>query len=125
GSSLHTGPEVGTGSGERSAALNQLDDVEAARRLDEIADRPRLETECSRFERRHNLALREEAEVAAVRCAAGILRLRARDGRKVAAAAKLLADGLGFGLRLGLLRRCRVARDADQNVAGMHALALL
>ena len=72
-----------------------------------------------------HLTFLEEAEVAAVRRAARILRLLTRQLREVGAAAQLSGDLLRLGPRLELLRSTGALRHGDQNVACVQALALL
>src|SRR3954454_10721604 len=111
--------------GPRRTAAERLDDVEAERRLHDIAHRAGLELERGFLERRCHLTLREEPEVAAVGRAALILRLRAGNCGEVGTTAHLLQRRGGLGFRRRLLFRRRALRHANQDMARVHALALL
>src|SRR5690348_14837394 len=56
--------------------VDNLDDVETERRLDNVAHLARLEREGGVVERTDHLTLLEVPQVAALGCAAGILRIR-------------------------------------------------
>src|SRR5262249_11025272 len=117
------GSRLGERRGARPAPFMRLDDVEAELRLDDAADGSRLEGERRRFERRRHLTFREEAEVAAVLRAVAIVGLLARERGEVEAAANPLQDLLRLRERLLLLRRRRVLRNPDEDMAGMHGVA--
>src|SRR4051812_19216244 len=111
--------------GTWSALFVNLDDVKTERRLDDRTDAASFQLERRILELRVHLSLREEAEVAAVRGAGLILRLRSGDLREVGAALDLLQRRLRPALRFGLLRRRRVLRNGKEDVARVHAFALL
>ena len=99
-------PDVAARLGERHdagrAVLGPLDDVKAVLGLDQPAHLPGLERERDVAEGRHHLRPGEEAQVAAVRRAAGILRELLCQGGEIAPGLDLRQHRAGLRARLGL-----------------------
>ena len=102
--------------------------MEAEVALHEVGDLTRLQREEAGLELRHHLALLEDAEIAAARLAARILRVLVGHRGEVAGV-DLLANALGLlarGLDLGGLGRLLVRHDQDvargEQVAGVVVL---
>ena len=121
--------DVGLGFFERYHArrllIGDLDDVVAERRFDELTRITRLERERGLLERRHHLPLLEVSEVAAVGCAAWILRVLFRGRREVFSSLEFLQNRLGFCLRLQLGGGVGILRNRNQDVTRLDTSALL
>src|SRR3970282_770504 len=93
--------------------------------FNELAHLARGERKGRLLEWADHLAALEVVEVAASWRAARVLRVLLRELREVLAGLHLLQNLRRFGARLFLCRSVGVFRNADQNVTGTDALALL
>src|SRR3989338_4970772 len=122
---FHLRPHFHERKGAGGLLGDDLEDVEAERRLDEFARLTGGKREGGLLARSHHLAALEVSEVAALRRAPRILRVLLGEGCEVLAGLDFLEDSCGplTGLRLG--GGVSPFGHADQDVAGVDALGLL
>jgi hypothetical protein len=100
-----------------AALIGDLDDVEAVRRADDLAELAGRERERRLFERLLHLALGDVTEVAAAWGGAGVLRLLVRQGGEIATGLELVEQCSGTLLRRRAVGSAGALRDANQDVA--------